>query len=234
LNGQVVPSTQHDLPVALNFFLAAKGPDGSLTVAGGQASYDGALRAMGIHSLQNYGKDEPLYDNKAHTRTSIYHGGTLKMFTSHPSQPADSEDQPGYYMTQLNGWSMTANPETFRQGATWYRNSRDWAKEQRDEAIRRANEQVNREVESQTLMVNASFSTVGDTSGDETSTIESASQQSRFSFNNNNIYLTESFQESDTSNDALQLTSCRSVRSSSTQTLGKPQRSRRKVRTVKP
>lgn len=37
---------------------------------------------------------------------------------------------------------MTGNAETFRQGATAYRNARDWAKKQRDEAIRRANEKV--------------------------------------------------------------------------------------------
>ncbi|KAK7177953.1 hypothetical protein PSPO01_16002 [Paraphaeosphaeria sporulosa] len=34
LSGHIIPSTQHDLPMAPNFFLAAKGPDGSLAVAG--------------------------------------------------------------------------------------------------------------------------------------------------------------------------------------------------------
>ena len=34
---------------------------------------------------------------------------------------------------------MTGNAETFRQGATWYRNSRDLAKEWRDSAIAQAN-----------------------------------------------------------------------------------------------
>jgi hypothetical protein len=173
-------------------------------------------------------------DNKAHTITSIYHGGQLKMFTSHPSPPAGSSGRPEYYMTQLKGWSMTSDPETFRQGATWYRNGRDWAKEQRDKAIKGANERVNREAENQTPIVNASFSTAGDASSDETSTIESVSQQSHFSFNNNNIYLTESFQESDSSNSTLQLADRRSDRSSSTQASGKLQRSRRKRQTVKP
>jgi hypothetical protein len=37
---------------------------------------------------------------------------------------------------------MADTAETFRQGATYYRNARDWAKEQRDEAIRRANERA--------------------------------------------------------------------------------------------
>jgi hypothetical protein len=46
-------------------------------------------------------------------------------------------------MIQVNTWGMTGNIETFRQGATAFRNARDWAKEQRDEAIERANERVN-------------------------------------------------------------------------------------------
>jgi hypothetical protein len=33
LNHQFMPSTQRDLPIAPNFFLAAKGPDGSASVA---------------------------------------------------------------------------------------------------------------------------------------------------------------------------------------------------------
>jgi hypothetical protein len=34
LGSRIIPSTQNDLPMAPNFFLEAKGPDGSLTVAG--------------------------------------------------------------------------------------------------------------------------------------------------------------------------------------------------------
>ncbi|KAK7212283.1 hypothetical protein V2G26_019461 [Clonostachys chloroleuca] len=44
----------------------------------------------------------------------------------------------GYAMTQLKGWSMTSDVDTFRQGAA-YRNGKDWAKQQRDEAIAQAN-----------------------------------------------------------------------------------------------
>lgn len=137
-------------------------------------------------------------------------------------------------MTQINTWGMTGNVETFRQGVTWYRNGRDWTKEQRDEAIKGANEQVNREAETCTPIVNASFTTASDTSSDETSTTESVSQQSRFSFNNNNIHLTDSFQELDSSNSALHFTGRRSIRSTSTQASRKTPRSRRKEQTVKP
>ena len=60
LNNHIIPSTQDDLPIAPNFSLAAKGPDGSIAVAGRQACYDGALGARGTHSLQSYGEDEPV------------------------------------------------------------------------------------------------------------------------------------------------------------------------------
>jgi len=139
LSGRIVPSTQEDLPMAPNFFLAAKGPDGTAVVARRQACYDGALGARGIQSLQSYGQPEPVYDNNAYTVTSIYNDGTLKLYTSHPTQPTGSENRPEYYMTQLNTWGMTGNPETFRQGAAAYRNARDWAKEKRDRFIEAAN-----------------------------------------------------------------------------------------------
>jgi hypothetical protein len=178
LSGQVIPSTQHDLPIAPNFFLAAKGPDGSLAVAGRQASYDGALGARSMHSLQTYGKEQPAFDNSAYTITSIYHGGQLKMFTSHPSEPTAS-DRTEYHMSQLGSFSMTHDAEVFRQGATWYRNGREWAKEQRDNAIKDANQQAARNI-SESTTVNASFSTVCEISDNESAA--SITEQSYFSF----------------------------------------------------
>ncbi|EDN02333.1 predicted protein [Histoplasma mississippiense (nom. inval.)] len=139
LSDHIVPSTQDDLPMVPNFFLEAKGPDGSLAVATRQACYDGALGARGMHALQSYGS-RSTYDNSAYTLTSIYHGGTLKLYTTHLTEPEGPSHRPEYIMTQLNTWGMTGNLETFRQGACAYRNARDWAKEKRDEFIRTANE----------------------------------------------------------------------------------------------
>ncbi|KKZ68681.1 hypothetical protein EMCG_05716 [[Emmonsia] crescens] len=118
LSDQIIPSTQNDLPITPNFFLEAKGPDGSLA---------------------SYQHDEPVFDNNAYTVTSTYHGSQLKLYTTHPTAPRDSDDRPEYIMTQLKGYSMTDH-ETFLKGASAYRNARDWAKEQRDKAIQRANE----------------------------------------------------------------------------------------------
>ncbi|KID92393.1 hypothetical protein MAJ_10858, partial [Metarhizium majus ARSEF 297] len=142
LSNYIVPSTQHDLPIVPNYLFQAKGPDGSLAVATRQASYDGALGARGIHSLQSYKQAEPQYNNNAYTLTSIYHGGTLKMYTSHPIPPLVAGEQPGFVMTQIKTWGMTGDVDTFRQGAAAFRNGRDWAKNQRDDAINEANERV--------------------------------------------------------------------------------------------
>ena len=143
LSGHIIPSTLNDLLIAPNFFLAAKGSDGSSAVTGRQASYDGALGARGMHSLQSYGQEKSVFDKNAFTITSIYHDGQLKMYTSHPIQPISLEHRPEYCMTQLRSFAMTDTANTFRQGAAAFRNMRDWTKEQRDNAITRANERVN-------------------------------------------------------------------------------------------
>ncbi|KAI9752493.1 MAG: hypothetical protein M4579_005617 [Chaenotheca gracillima] len=144
LSGQIIPTTQEDLPIAPNFFLAVKGPEGIYAVAGRQACYDGALGARGMHSLQSFGQEKLIFDNNAYTISSIYYAGTLRMFTSHPSRPTSPRGRPEYCMKQLNAWAMTGNVETFREGAAAYRNARDWAKEQRSDAIRGANERAAR------------------------------------------------------------------------------------------
>lgn len=125
ISDHIIPSTQDDLPIASNFFLAAKGPDGTAAVAKKQACYDGALGARGIHNLQSYGEGQPVYDNKAYTITSIYSDGQFKMYTSHPTQPTGPGGRPEYCMNQLGAYAMTHNQEIFRQEATAYRNARD-------------------------------------------------------------------------------------------------------------
>jgi hypothetical protein len=45
-------------------------------------------------------------------------------------------------MTQIKGWDLTSDSDSFRQGATAFRNARDWAQEQRDTFITAANERA--------------------------------------------------------------------------------------------
>ncbi|RJE19523.1 hypothetical protein PHISCL_08147 [Aspergillus sclerotialis] len=139
LSNQIIPSTQSDLPMAPNFFLEAKGPDGTQAVAERQAVYNGALGARAIHALQSYQQESPVFDNNAYMVTSIYIYGQLRLYTAHISKPRGTGCRPEYIITQLNSWSMTGNIESFRQGASAYRNALDWAKETRDEMIRLAN-----------------------------------------------------------------------------------------------
>ncbi|OJD20284.1 hypothetical protein ACJ73_08383 [Blastomyces percursus] len=114
LRHHIVPSTQDDLPVAPNFFLEVKGPDGSLAVAMRQACYNGALGARSMQSLQSYPQDIPTYDNNAYTLTSIYHGGQLKLYATHPGKSNDPDRHSEYFMNQLRSYSLTDTSETFR------------------------------------------------------------------------------------------------------------------------
>lgn len=184
LSSYVIPSTQDDLPVAPNFFLAVKGPDGSLSVAAKQASYDGTLGERVILSLLSYGQEESVFENNAHTVSSVYHGGQLKMYAIHCIPPTNPESRPAYFMHQLRSFAMADTAETFRQGATAYRNARDWAKEQRDVAITQSNKRVS-DSQSTELAVEVSFepvySFINEPALDEPDTADTLSQESRVS-----------------------------------------------------
>ena len=141
LSKYIEPSSKKSAPLLPNFFTEGKGPDGSAPVSELQAMYDGALGARGIHELRSYVDPETAFDNNAYTITSTYHGGTgaLKLYTTHPTQPTHPKQDTEFRMNQLNGWDMTGNPDSFRQGATFARNSRDLMKEYRERHIAAAN-----------------------------------------------------------------------------------------------
>lgn len=138
----IVPSANDAAPCLPNFFTEAKGSDGSPAVCELQALYDGALGARGVHELRSYVDAEASYDNNAYTITSTYHAGNgdLTIYSSHPVLSNDPKNTIEYRMTQLDGWKMTRNPDTFRQGASALRNARDWAQEKRKEIVAAANE----------------------------------------------------------------------------------------------
>ncbi|KAK2600327.1 hypothetical protein QQS21_004968 [Conoideocrella luteorostrata] len=145
LASHIVPSTMEDKPMAPNFFLEAKGPDGHAAVATRQARYDGAIGSRAMHSLQNYGAEEPEYDGKPYTLSSVYHDGHLKMYAHHVTAP-NEEGRPEYHMTQLDTWGMIGNIDSFRRGATALRNARDLAKQHRDNFIQAANARATEEI----------------------------------------------------------------------------------------
>ncbi|KAL3965704.1 hypothetical protein ACCO45_000012 [Purpureocillium lilacinum] len=122
-----------------NLFMEAKAPSGGADVAGRQACYDGAYGARAMHALQNYGEAKPTYDDNAYTFSSTYHDGTLKLYTHHVTAPSTAEGRPEYHMTQLDTWGMTGNIDSFRRGATAFRNAREMAERYRGTFIRAAN-----------------------------------------------------------------------------------------------
>jgi hypothetical protein len=141
LGPYIVPTGHTTAPVAPNFFMEAKAPSGGADVAKRQAMQDGAYGARAMHSLQSYSEGKPVYDGNAYTITSTYHAGTgtLKLYATHPTR---GEDGPEYHMTQVEGWDLTRNINTFREAATAFRNARDWAQEQRHALITAANERA--------------------------------------------------------------------------------------------
>ncbi|KAK3396725.1 hypothetical protein B0T20DRAFT_242149 [Sordaria brevicollis] len=140
LNKLIIP-TNHAL-VLPNFFLEVKGVKGSATVARRQAMHVGAVGARGMHALQNYGKDEPVYDGNAYTYTSTYSEGVLELYAHHIAPPTVPGGQPEYYMTTVDSWLLTSRRhsfQSFREGVAAFRNARDRAREFRDNFIEAAN-----------------------------------------------------------------------------------------------
>ena len=134
----VMPSTTAHRPCAPNFFVEAKGPNGSSLVALDQACFVGAIGARGIHSLQTY-RQEPSFDPKSYTLTATYHAGQLKMYAHHCSQPNGPGTPLEYYMHQIKAWAMTSDRETCLSGITAFRNAVAWTEVQRNAAIEHAN-----------------------------------------------------------------------------------------------
>ncbi|KAL4920202.1 hypothetical protein BDW62DRAFT_209327 [Aspergillus aurantiobrunneus] len=91
INNQIIPSRQSNRPIAPNFFIEAKGHEGSIAVARRQATYDGALGARAMHPLQQFGHENSNsvptdYDNKANTVASTYHSGYLGLHVTHATR----------------------------------------------------------------------------------------------------------------------------------------------------
>jgi hypothetical protein len=142
LGAYIVPCNQKHRPTLPNFFMEAKGPDGKASEAKRQITQDLAAGARGMHAMQSYGLEEPVYDGNAYAFGSTYHSGTgtLKLYAMHPTEPAEPDREPEYHTTQIGGYDLTHNSDTCRQGIGAWRNLRDVSKEYRDEFITRANE----------------------------------------------------------------------------------------------
>ena len=136
LSQLIVPSKQSGIPILPNFFLEAKGPEGTTVVAKRQVLYDGTLGARGIHSIQCYGR-EPFFDNNAYTFSATLHDGVLRIYTTHPACPQGSTV---YYTVQIQAYLLDEDLDSFQRGLTALRNARRFSKSQREKLIHIANE----------------------------------------------------------------------------------------------
>lgn len=139
----IVPTNHGNAPVLPNFFLEGRSPFacGPYVVAKRKACQDGAVGARAMHSLQNYGEDNPVYDGKAHTFSATYQAGAgmLQLYAHHITGPARDGGLPEYHMTLLRGYHIGDDREGFVRGVTAFRNLRDLAHAQRERFIRAAN-----------------------------------------------------------------------------------------------
>lgn len=146
LKSYITLATQGQALALPNFFIEVKGLDSSEAVAKQQACHDDVLSKCGVHEFMAFEVNdfETVYDNDAHTITSIYHSvtDTLQMFVIHQTQLIDSENPSEYYMTQLRSFTMTDTAERVHKRADVFRNARDWAKTQQDKLIAVVNDRV--------------------------------------------------------------------------------------------
>lgn len=143
LSQVIVPTKHANAPVAPNFFLEAKAPQGGADVARHQACYDGVYGARAMQSLQSYGK-KPVYDGNAYTYSSTYHDGTLRLYAHHPTAPTTSGGRLVYHMTRVKGFDMLSDRDTCAEGIRHFGNARDLARRHRIEFIQGANARTRR------------------------------------------------------------------------------------------
>lgn len=140
LNSMIMPSrVRPKAPAAPNFFLQVKGEDGTWKVARRQVCLNGAVGARAMHSLQNYGEAEPIYDGNAYTYSAAYHDCVLEVYAHHMTAPTPDSKGPEYHMTLLDVIPMHLSYEMYVKGVTAFRNARDMAKKHRDKFVKMAN-----------------------------------------------------------------------------------------------
>lgn len=92
-----------------------------------------------MHSLQNYGEAEPMYDGNAYTYSTAYYDCVLEVYAHHITAPTPDSEGPEYHMTLLDVIPMHLSYETYVKGVTAFRNARDMAKKHRENFVKMAN-----------------------------------------------------------------------------------------------
>ncbi|KAG5980990.1 hypothetical protein E4U55_003427 [Claviceps digitariae] len=135
----LVPTQYLEAPIVPSFFLEVKGKVGCSSVVERQACYDGAVGTRAVHTLQNYGLPEPLWDENAYTFSATYHCGYLTLYAHHITAPTEKSSwRPNYHMTRLAGYDLK-DREFFVKGVSAFRNIRELAHEYRNRLVEAAN-----------------------------------------------------------------------------------------------
>lgn len=137
LDELIITSDSLAAPVAPNFFLtvdaeAAEPPRR-------EATHQGAYGVQAMLALQNFGMEEPEYDNCAYTFSVTYRRGQLIIYCHHPSEPVTPDGRPIYTTTMIGGWNLLDAMEPFQEGVRAFRNVRDLAQRYRKQLVSEAN-----------------------------------------------------------------------------------------------
>jgi hypothetical protein len=123
----IIPSTVPNAPALPHFILENNGPSGGLEVVKRQAAHSAAAAARSEFALENFGVDDPIYDNRAlaHAWTYTSSNGDLTQYAMRVSKPEPSSSQPDYHLTHIKTHHITESQEQFRKGVSAFRHCRD-------------------------------------------------------------------------------------------------------------
>ncbi|WPH03591.1 Hypothetical protein R9X50_00647300 [Acrodontium crateriforme] len=146
LGDLIRPSKKATNSWAPNFFIEAKGPDGTLKVLDRQIMYDGAFGARAMFALQNYCRtgEDLIFDRKAYTMSvSINGAGDVAIFATHVEPSFIPGQKEEYFTTKVKTYDATSDMEDFKKALHAFRRARKFAAEQREILIAHANAMAN-------------------------------------------------------------------------------------------
>ncbi|KAI1345772.1 hypothetical protein F5Y01DRAFT_322783 [Xylaria sp. FL0043] len=145
---ELAPNRNSSITLAPNFFLEAKSIFNGVERQGiRQIMQDGAYGAHFMHRLQNYNKQEEVYDGNAYTYSVTFQDIVVKLFTHHLAPPAEPQQTPICYTTMIDCFPLISYTleESFEKALKATRNLRYRAKDERYRFIEEANK-IDREM----------------------------------------------------------------------------------------
>lgn len=135
----IVPSTVPNAPALPHFIMEIKGPTGSLEVVKRQAAHAGAAAAYAAFSLENYGVDNPIYDDNTvvHVWTYTSVPGDLTHYAMRIQRP-EPDAEPSYHLTLVKTYHITESHEQYRKGVSAFRHCRDDSHKKNQERLTKA------------------------------------------------------------------------------------------------